>query len=363
MPSMKRIFFFLLFVPCLLTAQNLVVNPGFENSSSGESGLIVNAGVEGWNIPSKGTSDYIRPTNKQRKEQAHDVPAYAHIIPYEGKACAGIHGTFSAHEYLCGTLSSPLIKDSVYTISFALAAAFGYEFDPERIGVYFTNEKNPYYRSEDDSEKIAVTPQVNVLRAEVISAAGYWKVYSMHYTAKGGEVRFIIGDFTDKFVRGMQGKQADYFFIDNVSISNAVYVPKEPVTDTTVILTGGTPEPAIVLTPDTLVAAGRTLVLDNIYFETNKSRILPESYQPLYDIIVELKLQPNLKVEIVGHTDKHGDPKSNQQLSEERAKAVADFFIAKGIDGSRITTHGEGQNQPLGNDDQKNRRVEFRFYE
>lgn len=355
-----RILIIFLLLPYISLAQNLVVNPGFEESTTGESDLMISAGVDGWTVPSKGTSDYIKPTNKQRKEQAQDIPAYAHIIPYDGKACTGIHGTFSAHEYLCGTLSAPLVKDSVYQISFALATAFGYEFDPARIGVFFTHEINPYYRSGDDSEKIATTPQVNLENAEKISETGYWAVYSMNYTAKGGEIRFIIGDFTDKYVRGMEGKQADYFFIDSVYIGVGKKISVNENTDTITIVTGGTPEP---VSPDTLIAAGRTLTLENIYFETNKSRILPESYQPLYDIIVELKLQPNLKVEIVGHTDKHGDPKANQKLSEERAKAVADFFISKGIDPSRITTRGEGFSKPVSEVDQKNRRVEFIFTE
>lgn len=355
-----RLFLLSFFFGNFLCAQNLVVNPGFEKSESGKSGLAISANVQGWSVPSRGTTDYIRPTSKERKEQAQDIPAYAHIIPYEEKACAGFHGTFSGHEYLCGTLSAPLVKDSVYTVSFALAAAFGYEFDPERIGVFFTNENNPYYRSGDDSEKIAVVPQVNLQSAEVISETGYWKVYSMNYTARGGELRFIIGDFTDKFVRGMEGKQADYFFIDSVYIGIDKNIPEKTESDTLMVILGGTPEPG---SPDTMIAAGKTLTLENIYFETNKSRILPESYQPLYDIIVQMKLQPDLKVEIVGHTDKHGDPKANQKLSEERAKAVAEFFISKGIDATRITTRGEGQSKPVSEQDHQNRRVEFIFSE
>jgi outer membrane protein OmpA-like peptidoglycan-associated protein len=357
---MNRICFFLLLLPFCVTAQNLVVNPGFENSTTGESGLMVTAEVNGWTVPTKGTSDYIRPTSKQRKEQAKEIPAYAHIVPYDGKACAGFHGSIAGYEYLCGTLAAPLTKDSVYTISFALATAFGHAFDPDRIGIFFTQESNPYYRYEGRQPRMLLTPNVTLSSAEVFSETSYWKVYSLSYTAKGNEQRFIIGDFTDKFEEGMQGKQADYFFIDSVSISKEIYTPKETESDTVFVITGGTPEPVM---SDTLIAAGRTLVLENIYFETNKSRILPESYQPLYDIIVQMKLQPELKVEITGHTDKHGTPDANQKLSEERAKAVADFFIAKGIDPSRITTRGEGQSKPVGNNDQKNRRVEFRFYE
>ncbi len=359
-----RSFLLSLFIGSALCSQNLVVNPGFEISTTGQSGLVATAGVSGWSAPTKGTSDYIHPTNKERKVQAQETPAYAHIVPYDGKACAGIHGTFSAHEYLCGTLSSPLVKDSVYEISFALATAYNYEFDPARIGVYFTKQNNPYYRSGDDSEKIEVAPQVNLENSEKVSETGYWGVYKMNYTARGGEIRFIIGDFTDMYVRGMQGVQADYFFIDSVSVSRAKaqFLNNQEILRTSI--DSITTDPVMnISSSDTLIAPGKTLVLENIYFETNKSRILPESYQPLYDIIVELKLQPNLKVVIVGHTDTEGDPEANLKLSQERAQAVADFFIAKGISASRLTTRGEGQKNPVSEEDWKNRRVEFIFRE
>lgn len=356
------------FVPwsIVLSAQNLVVNPGLEKSKTQQqSGLLSTTDAEGWSVPTKGTSDYIRPTSKERKEQAKDIPAYAHIIPYEGKACAGFHGAVGGYEYVCGLLTEPLKKDSAYTISFALATAFDLEFFPDRVGIYFTKEMNPKYSPDNGAKRIALNPQCNLAQAEVIAENGHWTVYSMRYVATGGENSFIIGDFTDRFQQGMQGKQADYFFIDSVSISH-------PAQDSLTHPWEG-PMPASVSPRDieivnvpadtAVIAAGRTLIIENIYFETDKSRILPESYQPLYDIIVELKLQPNLKVEIVGHTDKHGNAADNQKLSEQRAQAVKDFFVSKGIDASRITTAGRGSSQPVGDDDQKNRRVEFRFYE
>jgi outer membrane protein OmpA-like peptidoglycan-associated protein len=355
-----RLFIFSLLFVNFLNAQNLVINPSFEESETGESGLMSIANVTGWSVPSKGTSDYIRPTSKERKEQAKETPAYAHTIPYEGKACAGFHGHVGGYEYVCGTLTTALTKDSVYTISFVLSTAFDHAFDPARIGVYFTRESNPYYRPENDARRIEVIPQVSLASAEVITQSGYWTVYSVNYTAAGGEKRFIIGDFTDKFQPGMQGKEADYFFIDSMYIGAAKNVQHENAPD--LVVTEEQPAPPTVVN-DTVIAPGRTLTLENIYFETNKSRILPESYPPLYNIIIEMKLQPDLKVEIIGHTDKHGAAADNQKLSEQRAAAVRDFFISNGIDPSRITTAGRGSSQPVGDNDQKNRRVEFRFYE
>ncbi len=73
---------------------------------------------------------------------------------------------------------------------------------------------------------------------------------------------------------------------------------------------------------------------------------------------------PGLKVSIEGHTDNSGNATANQTLSENRAKAVMNAVIAKGIDKSRLTSKGMGATKPLednGTEDgkAKNRRVEI----
>ncbi len=101
-----------------------------------------------------------------------------------------------------------------------------------------------------------------------------------------------------------------------------------------------------------------------INFETGKSDIKPES-QPIVDQIVELLNQnPTLKISINGHTDNVGSVKSNQILSENRAKSVMNALIAKGIVKSRLSFKGYGDSKPIAdnNTDEgraKNRRVEI----
>ena len=101
-----------------------------------------------------------------------------------------------------------------------------------------------------------------------------------------------------------------------------------------------------------------------INFETGKSDIKPES-QPIVDQIVEMLNQnPTLKISIYGHTDNVGSVKSNQILSENRAKSVMNALIAKGIVKSRLSFKGYGDTKPIAdnNTDEgraKNRRVEI----
>lgn len=101
-----------------------------------------------------------------------------------------------------------------------------------------------------------------------------------------------------------------------------------------------------------------------INFETGKSDIKSES-QPIVDQIVEmLKQNPDLKVSVEGHTDNVGSDKSNQTLSENRAKSVMNALVTGGIEKSRLSSKGWGSTKPVGDNSTeegryKNRRVEI----
>src|SRR5206468_9767182 len=69
--------------------------------------------------------------------------------------------------------------------------------------------------------------------------------------------------------------------------------------------------------------------LQNVNFETAKADVLPDSY-PVLDLVGQvLRKWPELRIEIVGHTDNRGADKYNQRLSEARAKAVLDYLVKK----------------------------------
>lgn len=105
------------------------------------------------------------------------------------------------------------------------------------------------------------------------------------------------------------------------------------------------------------------MVID-VHFDTAKAIIKPES-QPLIDQVAEmLKSNPDLKVSVEGHTDNVGQPKANQELSQNRAKAVMTALTAKGIDAGRLQAQGWGDQRPVADNRTedgraKNRRVEL----
>jgi len=101
-----------------------------------------------------------------------------------------------------------------------------------------------------------------------------------------------------------------------------------------------------------------------INFDTGKADIKPESYKIIDQIVQMMKDNPDLKISIEGHTDNVGTAQFNQTLSENRAKAVMNAIIAKGIDKSRLSSKGWGATKPIADNKTeegraKNRRVEI----
>jgi outer membrane beta-barrel protein len=101
-----------------------------------------------------------------------------------------------------------------------------------------------------------------------------------------------------------------------------------------------------------------------IRFATGKATILPASFGLLDEVVDVMKGRGKLKLRIEGHTDNKGNPKKNQQLSEARARSVAEYLIGKGIDASRLSSAGFGATKPIADNKsnagrEKNRRTDF----
>ena len=101
-----------------------------------------------------------------------------------------------------------------------------------------------------------------------------------------------------------------------------------------------------------------------INFDTGKWTIKPESLPIIEQVAAMLKSAGDLRLRIEGHTDSVGTPASNKTLSDNRAKAVVDAIVAKGIAAGRLSSVGMGQEKPLADNateegKAKNRRVEL----
>jgi OOP family OmpA-OmpF porin len=101
-----------------------------------------------------------------------------------------------------------------------------------------------------------------------------------------------------------------------------------------------------------------------VLFDINSAEVKSDAYPMLNDAVLIMKKNPDLTVEIDGHTDNTGTAAYNMTLSEKRAEAIKDHLVTRGIDPKRITTKGFGFTKPAASNDTKagrakNRRVEF----
>ena len=320
-----------------INGQNLVPNPGFEEVNNKpmsmlDSGHEFARDCKIWKTGNLASTDLITPRFRTNKFKA--------ITPYAGENMVGIviHGDFWS-EYLKVKLLEPTQAGTEYYVEFWIAYCQEYNKDEK------PKFSNPYlgaYIGEDifhKDEKIMQLPNQVGLKNRVPLKDKIWTKVSGSFIADGSYQHLYIGQF--------QGPNLDadfllgYYFIDEVSVvkfsdKSTVFSPKEYVPDG----------------------------LNNIYFETDKYDLLPQSFSTLDKVVSYLSKNQSLKLEIHGHTDSRGENYHNDELSQNRAKSVNDYLTSKGIAASRLKWFGDGSSKPIASNDteegrQENRRVEF----
>ena len=110
----------------------------------------------------------------------------------------------------------------------------------------------------------------------------------------------------------------------------------------------------------------RTIILDDVLFDFDKSNVKPEAAAILDRLVAFMNENKDKRADLSGHTDNVGTDKYNQALSERRGAAVKDYVVKKGVDGSRISGQGFGESKPIADNKTKegrakNRRVEIKI--
>lgn len=369
-------------------AQNFIPDSSFEANSNVPI-LLSSIGLNAsWSAPTWGTTDLFCECGKKLKEKSE---AQVPINPFgtqkanTGKCYAGFYLFSHAdyREYLITQLNSPLNGGTKYELSFWLSLADYSRAAIFRMGAVFLNAKPTYTSSEVIRNlKPKYIPLKNQLGNDTVN----WHYITMEYDAQGGEQYLLLGSFdiydyeeTDvkapKHVRTKINQRTNrdaYYYIDDVSLHQL----PEPVLakwDTIVAPVVDTIRQASVpvanfgndtTKPIIEVLVDKTFILKNILFETNRAVLLPSSYTELDAFAVYLVKNPQIYIEIGGHTDNTGSEEKNKTLSEKRANAVADYLVTKGVELMRVTYKGYGSTKPIadnGTDEGKkqNRRVEF----
>lgn len=174
----------------------------------------------------------------------------------------------------------------------------------------------------------------------------------------GGEPPYNIewsnGTINSKKIQNLKAGSYTYYVSDkNNCHAEGTVVFKEPVLSKDAFIEGLRN-----------IEEGGALILNNIFFETAKSTLLPASFEELDKVVNFLKEGTVSLIEISGHTDDVGSDKLNQRLSQQRAESVVKYLVSKGINPQRIKGVGYGESRFLDTNQtkvgrSKNRRVEF----
>lgn len=166
--------------------------------------------------------------------------------------------------------------------------------------------------------------------------------------SKNGE--FIVCIPVNKNYALNVSKNGYMFYSDNFSLSNINKPGKPYLKDI----------------PLRKVKEGETVVLKNIFFNTNSYDLLPESISELNKLINFMNYYPEMKIEVSGHTDNTGNLDINTKLSENRAKSVYDYLLKKNISAQRLEFKGYADTKPIASNatadgKSQNRRTEFKI--
>lgn len=275
-------------------------------------------------------------------------------MPRTGESMSGItvygckEGKPHCREYIQIRLMEPLVVGQKYHASFYTTALQDSKL-VNNLGMCFATQK--YDETTDDV--LDLTPQI--VEKEIIrSKGGNWTLVEGSFVASDTSEYLIIGNFFPDSLTFSESNPLSYkygyYYIDDVSVRKEEPIINEPQK------------------PDDLCCleyeVGKSFKLKNIFFETDKSELLPQSYKELDKLVGVLNDNPNMVIEIQGHTDNQGSYKYNIKLSQNRSHAVVDYLVENGILKERLYYKGFGDTRPISTNEtddgrQMNRRVEF----
>ncbi len=349
-----------------VVAQNLVPNPSFEQHSYCPAQF--NQGqmntVKDWKQASRGTSDYFHscsdivgiPENDFGWQNAYDGEAYMGLITFSPQ----VH---DYREYIQCQLTEKLVFNQQYCIEVYISLADNSKFMTDEIGIVLSTASV----KSDKDKVIMLDPTISNPGNNILKNDRSWLLISDTYTAKGGEEHLIIGNFKDDSQTKIKrrnlknGEQVPwdyaYYYIDNISVtpvetsedcSCTIPLIKAELRDTTTWKNDPSTE----------------IELRDVLFKFDKDKLTKKEKKKLNEVVLLMKQNSFLHIEIRGHTDKIGSDDYNNDLSKRRAEKVIAYLTKRGVNPSRMTIKQYGSHKPKASNSnakgrEKNRRVDF----
>ena len=359
-------------------AQELIQNGGFEKYHDSWLSITLTKNAKYWKIPNKSTPDLLTPKNNF-KLLNYGKKGVSKVSPFKGNSSAGIiifslsKNMWNYREFITNKLKSPLIKDSLYYISFYICLNEEAMIITNNIQAYFSAK----YEEIDTNSVLNQHYIINISNGDFFYKTEWVNICGI-YRAKGNEKFITIGNFQDlnSIIYYKSDSRPKYYYdtgnssyilIDNVSL-----IPIQDSSQCDCCIKRYSIE---TIQNDSISKEernklvskeGSILSLKNLQFNTNSYEIKPESFKELDQLYNLLSLNPELRISVNGYTDNKGSERYNQKLSMKRAKAVVEYLIEKGISEDRLSYKGYGIDNPIASNETEegraaNRRVEVEF--
>lgn len=341
-----------------MVIENIVPNPGFESYSGTPIGWFYKGKhftdvMKYWDSATSASPDVFGP--KVRVPAHWAAKGFGKQSAHRGESMAGItaygceEGKPHCREYIQIQLQEPLVIGQGYYAEFYVSH-LPRSIQINSIGMFFSKNK---VKVKTDA-LLSYKPQFAA--ENILSAPEHkWIKVSGTFVADNDADYLLIGNFspdslTSKKVPFSNCLNYAYYYIDDVVLKKTDPYVEIPVEADDLCCIS--------------VEEGKIIRLKNIFFNTDKAELLPRSYGELKKLLKLMLDNPNMVIEIRGHTDSQGEHDYNIYLSRKRAKAVVEYLNENGISRSRTRYKGFGHTQPVAENDtdegrQLNRRVEF----
>ncbi|MDT0608073.1 OmpA family protein [Croceitalea rosinachiae] len=345
------LFIFGLFFTGSILAQNLILNPSFENFKECPTNMAnFDALLEDISLPTSSSGDYFNqcasndfnvPLNFKGEQQASEGAAYVGLYFY---------ALNDYREYLQLNTAKTLREKHPYKISFQLSLAEHSSLALKNMSILMTNAKvkvpnsSALTSSRMDLQEGIEFHEVKLKADKSLSKTDGWVTLSAEFDAKGFENHMMIGNFNDnentqllKTERSIIPSDFSYYYVDNIQLEELPRINYEK---------------------------DKIYVLESKPFEPKGYELDAEAIASVKKIFKFLKENADVQMKITGHSNDAGNPEYNKFVSSLRARAVALYLKKLGVEDNRIVWEGVGETKPLRNgklkeNQLKKRQVEF----
>lgn len=358
--SRIKVCFIILFLAKSAYAQNLVKNGGFEQFLRCPNELGEFNPLNWYSIASNSTPD-LYSYCARKNGSANPNWYYSKVKPFRDSSYIGIvvgDKKSNYREYLGTRLASKLMEDRTYVVEISLAVPYMSRYTIESLEIVFSKSSILGYDGHTILQKV---PSL-IINLDSIRTDGNWTNFNFEYTATGNEAHLSIGNFKSR--KGTKlSKIKDRNDTYHGTVYNSAYLCIDEVN---LRLLNDDGEVNETVEKANFQHSRSPIIVNGIKFRSGSALIENDNISELEEISRIMLDNSELTIEITGHTDNSGNEDENKHLSYQRALNVKSYLVSRGVSNSRIKTKGKGSQNPIGDNNTEdgklqNRRIEVIF--